>query len=320
MDTPSVESLPHRRLQTSLEEAHVSEPAEKTAPARKPGLLGDLLSLTKPRLSALVWLTAGGGVWLAPGAVSGTRAALAIGGTILVVAGANALNNYLERESDRFMARTASRPLPSDRLPPVVALVMGLLLSVFSVGLLTLGTRPLAGLLAAIALVLYVVVYTPLKRRSSVSTLVGAIPGALPPLIGWASVTGRADMGGLALFAVLFLWQIPHSLAIGLYRQSEYEQAGLKVFPIDHGEEATRRQMVLYTLPLVPLPLVLVHLGIANAATLGLGSLLGFGFLYLVWRGYRDGAGVRWARQVFLYSLLYLNGLFAALAVDKALF
>lgn len=298
----------------------MSETPEKTAPARKPGLLGDLLSLTKPRLSALVWLTAGGGVWLAPGAVSGTRAALAIGGTILVVAGANALNNYLERESDRYMARTASRPLPSDRLPPGVALAMGLLLSVFSVGLLTLGTRPLAGLLAAIALVLYVVVYTPLKRRSSVSTLVGAIPGALPPLIGWASVTGRADMGGLALFAVLFLWQIPHSLAIGLYRQTEYEQAGLKVFPIDHGEEATRRQMVLYTFPLVPLPLVLVHLGIANAATLGLGSLLGFGFLYLVWRGYRDGSGVRWARQVFLYSLLYLNGLFAALAVDKALF
>ena len=302
MDTPATGTLPS---------------VSPAAPPRRPGLFADLLSLTKPNLSALVWLTAGGGVWLAPGAVSAQRAALSIGGTILVVAGANALNNYLERDTDRFMARTATRPLPAGRLAPAMALGLGLLLSTISVALLTLGTRPLAGLLAAVALVLYVGVYTPLKRKSSISTLIGAIPGALPPLIGWTSVTGRADLGGLALFAVLFLWQIPHSLAIGLYRQADYENAGLRVFPIEHGAEATRRQMVLYTLPLVPLPLIFVHLGIAHLVTLIIGGGLGLGFLWMVYQGYRDGGDLRWARKVFFYSLIYLTLLFATLAADK---
>ena len=279
----------------------------------------DLLSLTKPRLSTLVMVTAGGGLWLSDHPVPWPQALAAVVGTTMVVGGANALNNYIERDSDRLMARTARRPLPDRRMHPSVALAFGLTLSFVSVPLLTFATTPLAGLLAAVALVLYVLAYTPLKRRSSLSTLVGAIPGAMPPLIGWTAATGRFDIGGVVLFALMFIWQIPHSLAIGIYRQPEYERAGLVVFPSEHGSEATRRQILLYSMALAPLPLVLVIVGTAGLATLLLGSALGLVFLWRAWQGYRDQAGAKWARHLFLFSLVYLTSLFAVLSLDQAL-
>ena len=282
-----------------------------------PGLLRDLVSLTKPRLSALVLVTAGGGLWLSGASQGWTHAVAAVGGTLMVVAGANALNCYLERDTDAFMARTATRALPMGRLDPRLALIFGLVLSSASVPLLTWMTTPLAGLLAAVALVSYVLVYTPLKRRSSISTLVGALPGALPPLIGWTAATGRLDAGGLILFAILFVWQIPHSLAIGIYRQREYERAGLVVFPSEHGLEATRRQMLLYAMAMAPLPLALVALGVASWGSLVVGSALGLWFLHLCWRGFRSSLGAVWARKVFWASLVYLTALFAVLAVDQ---
>ncbi len=291
--------------------------ADKGAADGKPGFVRDLISLTKPRLSALVLVTAGGGLWLSDVGTDAITAIAAVGGTLMVVAGANALNCYLERDTDRLMARTAQRPLPTGRMRPETALAFGLLLSGISVPLLTLATTPLAGLLAAIALVSYVLVYTPLKRRTSLSTLVGALPGALPPLIGWTAATGRLDAGGLVLFAILFLWQIPHSLAIGIYRQKEYERAGLVVFPTEHGLAATRRQMLLYAIPMAPLPLVLVHLGVSGPATLIVGSGLGLWFLWTCWVGLHHERGAKWARKTFFASLVYLTALFAVLAVDQ---
>ena len=299
------------------EDAGADAPDERSALAKLRGTAQDLISLTKPRLSSLVLVTAGGGLWLSGVEVPWWQAMAAIGGTTMVVGGANALNNYIERESDREMARTARRPLPARRLSPTLALAFGVALSLVSIPLLAVLTTPLAALLAAGALVLYVFVYTPLKRRSSISTLIGAIPGALPPLIGWTAATGTADLGGLVLFALLFLWQIPHSLAIGIYRRAEYEAAGLVVFPTEHGEEATRRQMLLYTLPLVPMPAVLAHVELAGPLTMSLGSLLGFGFLWLAWQGYRDSGGAKWARKLFFYSLIYLTGIFFVLTVDQ---
>ena len=286
-------------------------------PPAAPGLVRDLIALTKPRLSALVLFTAGGGLWLSDTPVPATTAAAAVLGTTLVVGGANALNCYLERDVDQLMGRTALRPLPAGRLHPNAALAFGLLLSFVSVPLLTFATTPLAGLLAAAALVLYVVVYTPMKRRSSLSTLVGAVPGALPPLIGWTAATGQLDPGGLALFAILLLWQIPHSLAIGVYRRKEYEAAGLVVFPSEHGLPATRRQMLLYSLPLAAMPLVMVFLGAAGTATLAVGSVFGAYMLWLCIDGLRSSGGARWARRVFLFTLAHLTTLFAALAVDQ---
>ncbi len=281
--------------------------------------LKDLLALTKPRLSSLVLVTAGGGVWLADRDVSATVVLGAMVGTTMVVGGANALNCYLERDVDLQMTRTQSRPLPSGRMRPNTALAFGAALSLVAVPLLTLTTTPLAGLLAAIALLLYVLVYTPMKRTSSLSTLVGAIPGALPPLIGWTAATGRLDMGGLLLFLLLFLWQIPHSLAIGIYRASDYQNAGLVVFPNEFGLAATRRQALLYTIPLVATPLFLVHIGVAGIVTLTVGGALGMWFLWLAFDGFRRDLGARWARRFFLASLVYLTALFGALSVDQFL-
>jgi protoheme IX farnesyltransferase len=263
----------------------------------------------------LVIITAGGGYWLA-GSNDLLSGILAVGGTTLVVAAANVLNNYLERESDKDMTRTSVRPLPTGRLAPSIALLFGVLLTAISVPLLTFGANPLTGLLAAVALVLYVLVYTPMKRVSSMNTLVGAIPGALPPLIGWTAATGSIDVGGLLLFALLFLWQIPHSLAICIYRQKEYESAGLVVLPSEHGLAVTRRQMLLYTVALVPLPLLMVHAGIAGLPTLLIGTGLGVWWLRKAWLGFSLESGSAWARKFFLSSLVYLSGMFVILTVD----
>lgn len=278
-------------------------------------MISDLWTLTKPRLSMLVIITAGGGYWLA-GSTDLLSGVIAVGGTTLVVAAANVLNNYLERESDKDMTRTAVRPLPTGRLAPSIALMFGVLLTAISVPLLTFGANPLTGLLAAVALVLYVLVYTPMKRVSSMNTLVGAIPGALPPLIGWTAATGSIEVGGLLLFALLFLWQIPHSLAICIYRQKEYESAGLVILPSEHGLAVTRRQMLLYTVALVPLPLLMVHAGIAGLPTLLIGTGLGVWWLRKAWQGFSLESGSVWARKFFLSSLVYLSGMFAILTVD----
>ena len=280
-----------------------------------PGVLSDLLTLTKPRLSLMVIITAGGGYWLSGASLDLLGGLVAIGGTTLVVASANVLNNYLERDSDKNMARTAIRPLPTGRMAPNIALVFGLLLSAISIPLLTFGATPLAGFLAALALVLYALVYTPLKRISSMNTLIGAIPGALPPLIGWTAATGSIEAGGLLLFALLFLWQIPHSLAICIYRQSDYDRAGLVVLPSEHGLPTTRRQMFLYTLALLPLPLLMMHAGVAGLPTLLVGTALGAWWLHRAWQGLFDG-GAKWARKFFLASLVYLTGMFAVMTLD----
>lgn len=277
----------------------------------------DLIALTKPRLSSLVLFTAGGGLWLSGVSVPWVQGLAAVLGTTMVVAGANTLNCYLERDFDARMARTSTRPLPAGRLSPQAALAFGLALSFVSVPMLTFLTTPLAGLLAAIALVSYVLVYTPLKQRTSLSTLIGAFPGALPPLIGWTAATGRLDAGGLLLFTLLFVWQIPHSLAIGIYRQGEYERAGLLVFPTEHGLEATRRQILLYSLALLPLPLALAYVGVAGPITMLVGTGLGSIWLWQAIEGYRDQSGAKWARKLFRFSLIYLTSLFVALPVDQ---
>lgn len=276
----------------------------------------DLIALTKPRLSALVIITAGGGLWLSGTSYSFLTAFSAISGTTLVVAAANTLNNYLERDSDKNMARTAGRPLPTGRMAASTALAFGLILTAISVPMLTFLTTPLAGLLAAVALLLYVLVYTPLKRRSSINTLVGAIPGAMPPLIGWTAATGQIEVGGVLLFALLFLWQIPHSLAITIYRRKEYEQAGLVMLPSEHGMVATRRQMLLYTFALLPLPLMLMHTGTCGLLTVLVGTGLGMWWLWKAWDGFLNEGAEKWARQFFLSSLVYLTGMFGILGLD----
>jgi protoheme IX farnesyltransferase len=288
-----------------------SEPARGVA-------LGDLLALAKPRITALVVFTTASGLWLAPRGLSAAGVALTLVGTVLIVAGANTLNMYLERDSDALMARTAGRPLPAGRMDPAVALRLGLGLSVLSVPLLTFAVGPLPGLLASIALVSYVLLYTPLKRRSATALLVGAIPGAIPPLIGWTAATGRLDLPGVLLFAVMFLWQVPHFLAITLFRKGEYARAGLVVQPNEPGgERAARANIVRYTVALVGVSLLFVPIGVAGRLYLVTALVAGAAFLGYGLLGLRENAGTRWARNLFFLSLLYLTALFAVLMVDR---
>lgn len=277
----------------------------------------DLLSLTKPRLSGLVIATTAGGMWLAPGELTVSRILVTLLATSGTVGAANALNCYWERESDRFMARTRNRPLPSGRMEPGVALAFGLLLAAVSLPALALGANLLTAGLGLVALISYVLAYTPLKARTSTAMLVGAVPGALPPLMGWTAVTGQIDAGGYVLFAILFLWQIPHFIAIALFRKDEYAAAGLKSVPLERGDDSSRLQIVLYLVALVPMTLLPFQLRIAGAWYLAAAVVLGLSFLGLGAAGLFRRLGRTWARQTFLFSLLYLAGLFAALMLDS---
>ncbi|MBJ6761765.1 protoheme IX farnesyltransferase [Myxococcaceae bacterium JPH2] len=277
----------------------------------------DLVSLTKPSLSSLVIITTAGGMWLAPGSLSPGRALVTLLATSGTVGAANALNCYLERHSDQFMARTRNRPLPAGRMDPAVALWFGISLAAVSLPALALGANLLTAGLGLLALLSYVLAYTPLKARTSAAMLVGAVPGALPPLMGWTAVTNVLDSGGFALFAILFLWQMPHFLAIALFRKEEYAAAGLKSVPLERGDESSRAQLVLYVVALVPMTLLPFQLNIAGVWYLAAAAGLGLAFLAMGAWGFFKQLGKPWARQTFFYSLLYLTGLFAALMLDR---
>jgi protoheme IX farnesyltransferase len=214
------------------------------------------------------------------------------------------------------MQRTANRPLPSGRMDPQIALAFGVVLASLSLPALLVGANPLTAVLGLLALLSYVGVYTPLKSRSSIAMLAGAVPGALPPLMGWTAVTHAVTWPGLALFGILFFWQLPHFLAIALFRKEEYRAAGLTTVPLEHGDVTARRQLVGYLVVLVVVSFSLYPLGVAGAFY-AVGALL-LGALYLAHavRGLVQGLGAGWARQNFFLSLVYISGLFLALMLD----
>jgi protoheme IX farnesyltransferase len=293
-------------------------PAAGQAPARlasSPLALGrELLLLSKPRLSGLVLLTTAGGMWLAPGRIHPARALLTVLCTAAVVGAANALNSYLERESDGLMHRTRERPLPSGRLDPTLALLFGLGVPAFALPLLALVAGPLTAALALLALVSYVAVYTPLKRRSSLALFVGAVPGAIPPLMGWTAVTGRADLGGVAVFLLLLAWQLPHFIAISLYLKEDYARGGMKVFALVHGDRVARAWIAGTSLLLLPASLLPVGLGLASWVYGGVALGASVAFTGYALTGLKlTGESNRWARRIFLATLAYLVALMVAL-------
>ena len=297
------------------------EVVERRSAGPQPSVAADLVSLTKPRITLMVVVTMLGGIWVAlhhtaSAPSSAWRLAAAVAGTALVVGSANALNMYLERFTDRLMARTRNRPLPTGRLSADLALGFGLALGAVAVPALTFGVNAVTGLLAAVALVSYVVVYTPLKRRTTLSLLVGAVPGAIPPLLGWTAVTGRIEGPGLLLFGIMFLWQVPHFLAIATFRRDDYARAGLKVLPVERGDRVTRWHIVGYLVALLAVSFALVATGVGGRFYLGAAITLGALFLGAGLWGLVPSAGVRWARGLFAVSIVYLVLLFAALMVS----
>ncbi|HRC56875.1 MAG TPA: heme o synthase [Kofleriaceae bacterium] len=261
-------------------------------------------------------LTAAGAMSLSPGAPDAQAALWLLLGTGLIVGSANSLNMYLERDIDCLMARTKNRPLPTGQLAPRTALWFGLLLGAASLPALAILNLPTMAL-GLLALVAYVLVYTPLKQRTHWATWVGALPGALPVLMGWTAATGRVDLDGLVVFSVLFFWQIPHFHAIGMYRQLEYTKAGLKTLAGERGPSAARSQISLYLVVQVAVSLLLTPMGIAGTPYLVVAAALGVMVFAQAYPALLRGrADARWARSLFLASIVYLPVLFVTMVLD----
>jgi heme o synthase len=228
--------------------------------------LGAYISLTKPDVSFLVLMTTGAGFYMgARGPIDWLHMLHVVFGTMMIAAGTAALNHYIERESDRYMRRTASRPLPTGQLTPAEALRFGVVLCIAGAIDLYFVAGYLACLLGVITSVSYLLAYTPLKKRTVWATFIGAIPGAIPPMIGWAAATGKLDAGAWLLFAILFFWQFPHFHAISWMYREDYARAGILMLPVvDKDGTRTFRQIVLYAATLVAVSLLPAVMGFAG--------------------------------------------------------
>jgi protoheme IX farnesyltransferase len=282
-----------------------------------PTRAADFVELTKPRITSLVLVTAAVGYAIGGvGDFAALRFLLFMAGTALLCAGASALNQYYERDTDALMNRTNRRPLPAGRLRPDEALAFGLGLSAAGLALLVF-VNPLTLLLGALSLTSYVLAYTPLKRVTSLSTVVGAVPGALPPLMGWAAARGSLGAAGWGLFAILFLWQLPHFLAIGWLYRDDYARGGFPMLAVtDRDGSSTGRQAVLYATALLPVTLAAGLLAAAGKGYLWGALVLGVGFLgcamLFAWNR-STGA----ARRLFFASVLYLPLVLGLMVFDR---
>jgi protoheme IX farnesyltransferase len=293
---------------------------EFAAEARAAGAarIAAFVDLTKPRITFLVVLTAAAGFCM--GSASGIDYVALFNlsvGIALLSSGIATLNQYIERDLDRLMRRTESRPLPSGKLAPVEAAMFGIALSVVATAYLAVFINPLSALLGVVTLASYLFVYTPLKTKTTLSTVLGAFPGAMPPFIGWVAARGRITVDAWVLFAILFLWQFPHFLAIAWMYRDDYARAGVKMLPVVEPEgRVTGQQIISYTLLLIPVSLLPVATGLAGSVYLVGASVLGLGFLYYSARA----ALVRttWqARQLLLASVLYLPVLFGLMVLNR---
>jgi heme o synthase len=289
--------------------------------AAMPSRSADFLALTKPRLNLLVLITALGGLYLgAPDGVAPGVLFHALVGTALVAGGASALNQVWERDTDRQMRRTRLRPVPDGRLQAAEGTRFGLLLSAVGLVQLAVGVNVVAAIVAAVTLGSYVLLYTPLKRRTWLSTLIGAFPGALPPVIGWAAATGRVDFAAMTLFAIVFLWQMPHFFAIAWLYREDYSHAGLPLLPVVEPDgRSTGRQALLYTVALVPASVAPALAGIAGPIYMPVAVALGLAFVALS-AVFAHERSTMAARRLFFASIVYLPLLWAVLVGDRLWF
>lgn len=272
--------------------------------------LSDLFSLTKPRLSSLVIFTSALGVFLAPGKISLIEGFISIAATAGLVGGACVINCFMEKEIDAKMERTKNRPLPSGRISSESALTFGITLIVSCLLALFFLVNFLTGFLGLIAAVIYISLYTPLKRKTSWALFAGAIPGAIPPLMGWTTVTNSFGALGLIIFSILFVWQLPHFLSISIYHADDYNNADIKTFPAHIGFRATNHRIAIYTFILMMVSVAPSFIGaVSREYSIGIYLLGGAFFVYsLVGYFHPENSNEfrQWARKYFYGSLIYL--------------
>jgi protoheme IX farnesyltransferase len=276
------------------------------------------VELTKPRITFLIALTSAAGFALASrGSINYISLTSALFGIALLSSGIATLNQYLERDLDALMRRTAGRPLPSGKLLPWEALAFGIGLTALAEIYLLVLVNPLSALLGLTVIAGYLFGYTPLKTRTSLSTMVGAFPGAVPPLIGWTAARGTLDLEGWVLFAILFLWQFPHFLAIAWMYREDYSRAGILMLPVIEPEgRVTAQQIVVYTLMLIPISLLPAVLGMSGKVYLYGAIILGLAFLYSSIRA-AFSLSRQQARRLLLASVLYLPLLFILMVLNR---
>jgi protoheme IX farnesyltransferase len=280
--------------------------------------LQDYWTLTKPEVNFLVLVSTLVGFYLgSTGAFHLPRLLATLLGTLLVASGTGTLNQYLERAFDSQMRRTARRPIPAGRIQPRKALAFGLILAVLGGLLLALAVNLLASALALLTLSSYLIIYTPLKRRTPVCTWVGAIPGAMPPLIGWAAARGNLGLGAWVLYSMLFLWQFPHFMAIAWMYREDYSRAGYQMLPLsDRAGKSMAIQVLTFSLLLIPVSLIPGFLGQAGELYLTGATMLGAAFFYYGIR-LAVGRSHALARQLLMASVVYLPLVFTLLMLDK---
>ena len=288
----------------------------------------DYLTLMKPELTGLSVLTTLCGFYLGTTGHFNFPLFFAVAfGTLFVGGGAGALNQYIERNYDAMMKRTERRPLPSGRLQPLEVLLFGTTISILGMFLLTFFVNPLTGFLAFITFTTYIFLYTPLKRISPISTLVGGIPGALPPMMGWAAIRNDLSLEAWILFAILFCWQMPHFYSLGWMYRKDYARAGFRILPVlDETGKRTSRQIVAYTIALIPASIATSLLGLTGIVSFIGGIVLGAGFLFLTillsrFTGVSEVQSANnvnlYSRRVFFASLIYLPALMLLMTLDK---
>ena len=293
----------------------VDEPARSTLALSR---AADFIAFVKPRLVLMILITTAAGFYIgSQQAVNWLRCLHTLIGAGLTAAGVLGLNQYLERDIDAQMKRTQARPLPGGRMLPLEALLFGVMLTGGGMLYLTFIVNPLSGLVISLIVASYLFLYTPLKRKTSLCTLIGAVPGALPPVVGWAAARGTVTAEAWVLFAILFLWQLPHSLAIAYIYRDDYAKAGLRLLPVIHPDGAsTRRQIVINCVALLAIGLLPALLSIAGGIYFLIALLSGLAFLaFGIYLGV--ARSVQAARYLLYASLLYLPIIFITMALDK---
>ncbi|WMT40265.1 heme o synthase [Paenibacillus sp. D2_2] len=292
-----------------------SAPSESAALSVRPTPPGetatwkDFIALTKPGILRSNLIAAFAGFWVASGwHLQYVNLILMLLGTVLVMASSCVFNNYFDRDLDMKMARTQNRVLPTGKMSPKTVLWYAIILGVLGLSVLFIGNGLLAGVFGIVGMLVYVVVYTLwLKRSSTWSTSVGAISGAMPPVIGYVAAAGKVDLGAILLFAMLFLWQPPHFWALGIRRVEEYRAAGFPLLPVVKGIPRTKLQMIPYLILLLPIPVLMYVYDYTGIWFLIIGELLSVSWLLMALKGFRSQENDAWAKRVFLFSINYLT-------------